>query len=81
MKVKTQISPQYQETFAIICSSTMNKEVVEAEALLSGLGQTHQIFSLFIQIGSCFLIYALFVLHYRQEARTLNAALQKKKHE
>lgn len=43
------------------------------------LGLTHLIFSLFIQIGSCFLIYALFVSHYQQEARTFNAALQKKK--
>lgn len=39
MKVKTQISPQYQETFAIICSDTMNDEVTQAVSLLSGQGQ------------------------------------------
>ena len=30
MKVKTNISPKFQETYAIICSDALNEEVEEA---------------------------------------------------
>ncbi|HAN58388.1 MAG TPA: hypothetical protein DCQ45_05315 [Erysipelotrichaceae bacterium] len=35
---------------------------------------------LFVQVGTCFVIYLGFVLYYRHQAKTLNQALQKKKH-
>lgn len=35
---------------------------------------------LFIQVGTCFVIYLGFVLYYRHQAKMLNQALQKKKH-
>ena len=39
MKVKTNISPKFQETYAIICSDALNEEVEEAVAMLSHQSQ------------------------------------------